>query len=222
MPIQSPTVTPVVQLPVTGVDPTAASPVVTAVAVAPQLSAHDQALIAQTQAQFAGNAQPAVTAGDAAPAVAATANAGDTGNATATAGAATPSSGASDTQASANTSPDAGSGDGASQPEPELTASQKIAAKIASKKAQIVKLTGEIERLEGQFRSADLLDSVKAGSVIKARVGRAETAREVTASVTGVQQLEGGDVRYKIFFGEGFDAETIVIQPSQIVDVVQV
>lgn len=104
----------------------------------------------------------------------------------------------------------------------ELTASQKIAAKIDAKRAQITKLTAEIDKLEGQFRSADLLDSITTGSVIKARVGRAETAREVQASVVGVQTLENGDRRLKIFFGEGFDAETVVIQDSQIVDVVQV
>ena len=170
MPIQSntpavaPSVAPVVQLPVTGVDPTAQAPAVAATAapvvVAPQLSAADAELIAATQAQFA------------------------------------------------------------TQP-PELTASQRISAKIESKRAHVAKLNAEIEKLEGQLRSADLLDSIKAGSVIKARVGRAETARDVTASVVGVQTLESGDLRYKIFFGEGFEAETVVIQSSQIIDVVQ-
>ena len=179
MPIQSntpavaPNVAPVVQLPVTGVDPTAqvaavattAAPVV----VAPQLSAADAALIAAPDASAAGAA---------------------TG------------------------------GEPATQP-PELTASQRISAKIESKRAQVTKLNAEIEKLEGQFRSADLLDSIKAGSVIKARVGRAETARDVTASVVGVQTLDNGDARYKIFFGEGFSSLTVVIQSSQIIDVVQ-
>lgn len=189
MPIQAPTVAPVVQLPVTGVDPTAAAaaaPVVAApVVVAPVLSAADADLIEATKAQFAGNA----------------------------AGATVPSE-----QAATPESTTAGD----TAPTPELTPSQKIAAKIEAKKAQIVKLTGEVERLEAQFRSADLLDSVKQGSIIVARVGRAETAREVTASVIGVQTLESGDVRYKIYFGEGFDAETVVIQSSQIIDVKQV
>ena len=173
MPIQSntptvaPNVAPVVQLPVTGVDPTAQAPAVAATAapvvVAPVLSA-----------AATGEGSPAAGAGE------------------------------------ANTPP------------PELTASQRISAKIDSKRAQVAKLNAEIEKLEGQFRSADLLGSIKAGSVIKARVGRAETAREVTASVIGVQTLESGDVRYKIFFGEGFSSLTVVIHSSQIIDVVQV
>ena len=191
MPIQSntpavppnvaPVVAPVVQLPVTGVDPTAQAAAVAATAapvvVAPVLPAADWELIEATTAQF-----PKKTNEQA-------------GNEAAQAGAAT-------------------------QP-PELTASQRISAKIDAKRAQVAKLNAEIEKLEGQFRSADLLDSIKAGSVIKARVGRAETARDVAASVVGVQTLDNGDLRYKIFFGEGFDAETFVIQSSQIVDVVQ-
>ena len=202
MPIQSntpavpPNVAPVVQLPVTGVDPTAQAAAVAATAapvvVAPVLSAADAALIAATQAQFAQKTN------------------GQAGNEAAQAGATT-----------GEGSPAAGAGEPATQP-PELTASQRISAKIYSKRAQVAKLNAEIEKLEGQFRSADLLDSIKAGSVIKARVGRAETARDVTASVVGVQTLESGDLRYKVYFGEGFDAETVVIQSSQIIDVVQV
>lgn len=198
MPIQSaaPAVTPVVA----AVTPAVALPVTGAeVAVAPVLSAADAALIAQTKAQFAGNA-PASATDATAPSVQ-----------PATSGATT----AGDTTPTTNEGGD-------KQPEPELTASQKIAAKIEAKRAQVTKLNAEIEKLEGQFRSADLLDGIKAGSVIVARVGRAETAREVVASVVGVQTLPTGDLRYKVFFGEGFDAETVVIQSSQIVDVKQV
>ena len=34
--------------------------------------------------------------------------------------------------------------------------------------------------------------------------------------------LPSGDLRYKIFFGEGFSSFTVVIQSSQIIDVVQI
>ena len=207
MPIQyntpavAPVVAPVVQLPVTGVDPTAqaaavaatAAPVVVApVVVAPVLSAADAALITATQAQFAQKTNE------------------QAGNEAAQAGVTT-----------GEGSPAAGAGEPATQP-PEFTASQRISAKIDSKRAQVAKLNAEIEKLEGQFRLADLLDSIKAGSTIKARVGRAETARDVTAEVVGVQTLDNGDLRYKIFIGEGFDAEAVVIQSSQIIDVEQV
>ena len=202
MPIQyntpavAPVVAPVVQLPVTGVDPTAQAAAVAATAapvvVAPVLSAADAALITATQAQFAQKTNE------------------QAGNEAAQAGVTT-----------GEGSPAAGAGEPATQP-PEFTASQRISAKIDSKRAQVAKLNAEIEKLEGQFRLADLLDSIKAGSTIKARVGRAETARDVTAEVVGVQTLDNGDLRYKIFIGEGFDAEAVVIQSSQIIDVEQV
>ena len=61
--------------------------------------------------------------------------------------------------------------------------------------------------------------AVKEGAVIVARVGRAETSKEVLAQVLGITTLENGDRRLKIFFGQGVDAEMAVIQDSQIVDV---
>lgn len=187
MPILDPSAIPSVNLPSTGIDPTAGA----AAPAAATLSAHDAALIAASATAFADPnltaAQAGAVAGAAADAAAAAAGAGPTGNVV--------------------------------EPPVELTTSQKIAAKITAKKAQIVKLTAEVATLEGQYRSADLLDSVKAGSVIVARVGRADTAKEVTASVVGVQTLETGDKRFKIFYGEGVDAELVVIQSNQIVDV---
>lgn len=96
----------------------------------------------------------------------------------------------------------------------------KLLAKIEAKKAQYVKLAAEIERLEQQHRAASRLSGVKAGSVIDARVGRAETSRVVRAAVLGVQTLDNGDLRFKVYYGEGMDAETAVIQTSQIVDVI--
>lgn len=106
-------------------------------------------------------------------------------------------------------------------PEAPKTRGEILAAKITAKQLQYGKLADEIAKLEQQFRAVDLLDSVKQGSVIIAKVGRADTAKEVEASVIGVQTLENGDRRLKIFFGDGFDSETVIIQDSQIVDVKQ-
>ena len=104
----------------------------------------------------------------------------------------------------------------------ELTVAQKWAAKLDAKRKQHANLAAEIERLEAQVRSAELLDSVTAGSIIAARVGRAETAKEVTATVLGIQTLESGDLRYKICYGEGFETETAIISSAQIVDIMNV
>jgi len=116
----------------------------------------------------------------------------------------------------------ASSGGEPQAPAPELSKAEKLSKKIEALKDRIQKDSAALITLEAQFGSVDLLESVKAGSVIVARVGRAETAKEVTASVVGVQTLENGDKRFKIYFGEGFDADTVVIQESQIVDVKQV
>lgn len=222
MPIQSNTA-PVVQLPVTGIDPTAAAaPSVTPASPTgvqlpevqtPTLSDADRALIEQTRQQFAKPAESAVA--PAAEDVLYQPQDADLGNANAGA--------AVDPAADQSSAGSTGSSDaGDAAPAVELSPSQKLAAKIASKKAQVVKLNEEIERLEGQFRTIDLLDKVKPSSIIVARVGRADTSREVDATVLGVQTLPNGDLRYKVYFGEGFDAETVVIQASQIVDVKQV
>lgn len=152
--------------------------------------------------------------GAATPAIAAPVTKGDTAD---VAGPATTVEGVSPTATtdSSSTAPE-----GAPVVKP-TKAPQTTAEKIAAKRKQLDALNKEIERLEARERAGDLLGQVKAGSVIVARVGRAETSREVTASVVGVQTLDNGDSRYKIFFGEGVDAELVVIQSSQILDVKQ-
>ena len=194
------TTAPAVELPNTGVSPVHA---VAAVVHAANVQAAQAAAAAPVVAE-------AVQVQAAAPAVAVQAAAVLVGEPVASA----VDAGGATSTAVDPTTPDAG-------PTVELTASQKLAAKIESKKVQVAKLVEEIAKLEQQFRAADLLDAVKEGSVIIARVGRAETAREVEASVIGVQTLPNGDRRLKIFFGEGFDSETVVIQDSQIIDVKQ-
>lgn len=188
-----PIIDPSAQIPNVSLPSTGIDPTAGAAAPASTLSAHDAALIAESAKAFADPNLTAAQAGAQAGAAAAAA-AGEV----------------------------AAPNGNVAEVADEKTISQKIAEKIVAKKAQVVKLTEEIERLEGQFRSADLLDRVKDGSVIVARVGRADTAKEVTASVVGVQTLDNGDKRFKIFFGAGFDADTVVIQASQIVDVKQV
>lgn len=95
----------------------------------------------------------------------------------------------------------------------------KRAKKLDAKREQYRKLGEEIQKLQQQFDVADKMASIGQGSNIVARVGRADTAREVDATVVGVQHLPSGERRLKIVFGNGFDTETVVIQDSQIVGV---
>lgn len=104
-------------------------------------------------------------------------------------------------------------------PPPEDSPLLKLAKKLDAKREQYRKLGEEIQKLQQQFDVADKMASIGQGSNIIARVGRAETAREVDATVVGVQHLPSGERRLKIVFGNGFDTETVVIQDSQIVGV---
>lgn len=107
-------------------------------------------------------------------------------------------------------------------PAAPLTKGEQLAAKIDVLEKRIEADTKKLEQLKGLLNAVDLLEGIKAGSLIVAKVGRADTAKEVTATVVGVQTLESGDKRFKIYYGEGFEADTVVIQESQIVDVKQV
>ncbi|APU03158.1 hypothetical protein HOR51_gp17 [Ralstonia phage phiAp1] len=105
------------------------------------------------------------------------------------------------------------------QPVTEDAPLVKLAKKIDAKREQYRKLGEEIQRLQNQFDVADKMAGIAQGSNIIARVGRADTAREVEATVVGVQFLDNGERRLKIVFGAGFDTETVVIQDSQIVGI---
>jgi len=107
-------------------------------------------------------------------------------------------------------------------PAEPVSKADQLKAKIEALNKQIETASKKREQLEALLRSVDLLDGIKSGSVVVAKVGRAETAKEVVATVVGVQTLGSGDKRFKIYYGQGFDADTVVIQESQILDVRQV
>lgn len=60
--------------------------------------------------------------------------------------------------------------------------------------------------------------TIPAVAAVAAKAATEGTLRNVEATVLGVQELETG-IRYKIAFGEGFDADTAIIQASQIVQI---
>lgn len=103
---------------------------------------------------------------------------------------------------------------------PKLTAAEKRQKQIDLLTKRIADDSTKLTELKLEAETSERLASVGTGSVIVARIGRAETSRNVEAVVLGVKTDDNtGAVRYKISFGEGFDADTQVIQPSQIVSV---
>jgi hypothetical protein len=104
----------------------------------------------------------------------------------------------------------------------------KVVLTRAEKQAKLVKVltdriaadTAKLAELRNEVETSARLDGVGEGSAVVARIGRGETSKEVSARVLGVKEDENGSRRYKIAFGSGFDADTVIIQPSQIVSVI--
>lgn len=103
---------------------------------------------------------------------------------------------------------------------PKLTRAEKQAKQVKVLEDRIAADTAKLAELKLEIETSARLDGVTAGSGISARIGRGETSQIVQATVLGVKEDENtGARRYKIAYGNGFDADTVVIQPAQIVSV---
>lgn len=103
--------------------------------------------------------------------------------------------------------------------EVKLTRAEKLAKQVATLEKRIADDTAKLAEVKQEIETSERLSSVGVGTLITAKLGRAETTREVKAEVLGVKDEDNGARRYKISFGEGFDADIQIIQPSQIVSV---
>jgi len=111
-------------------------------------------------------------------------------------------------------------GGAATEVKPTLTPAQKRAARVDVLVARIAADTTTLAALRLEIETSERLASVAEGTAVVVRIGRAETSREVAARVLGVKTDDNGSTRYKVTYGSGFDADTIVIQPSQIISVI--
>lgn len=93
---------------------------------------------------------------------------------------------------------------------------QKTLAAECEKRDAAIK---RIATIEAQLASVDRLDGVMAGSELQVKLGRADTAREVRAVVTGVKTEANGSKKFKLLVGSGFDATVEVINEGQIIAV---
>lgn len=114
----------------------------------------------------------------------------------------------------------AANGETVTTPAVPKTRKEKLSDRIEVLEKRIASDNAELAEKKLQLESVDRLASVAAGSNVIIRVGRAETSREVSATILGVKTTDSGDIRYKASFGEGFDAEVVIIQESQIISVV--
>ena len=102
----------------------------------------------------------------------------------------------------------------------KLTRAEKLAARQAFLYNRIQADTAEYHSVTSEINNAAALASVTIGSVVQIKLGRKfadkDTTRIVEATVVAAREVEG-DVQYKVSYGEGFDAETAVIEPGKIV-----
>lgn len=104
---------------------------------------------------------------------------------------------------------------------PVLTAEQKLRDKIERAAKVRDEAAAKVTELMDELAVLERLANLGANDHVLIRVGRADTSREVTAVITGRADTEAG-VRFKVLYGEGFETESAVIQPSQILRVIAV
>lgn len=131
-----------------------------------------------------------------------------------------------------------------------LTRVEKLMARTILLTKRIQDATKELDAIQLEIQTAGRLDSVKEGTVVIARLGRAGsearaaapavlaedgvtvvtpaveareatagTLKEVEATVLGIKEHTDGSLRYKLAFGEGFDADTVIVQATQILSI---
>lgn len=102
-----------------------------------------------------------------------------------------------------------------------LTRAEKQAKQVTLLTERIAADTTKLAELKNEIETGERLSSVDVGSAVVIRIGRGDTSKEVAARILGVKDDEAnGSRRYKAAYGEGFDADTVIIQPSQIVSVI--
>lgn len=127
---------------------------------------------------------------------------------------------------------------------------EKLIARSLILAKRLTDTTKELDAIQLEIQTAGRLDSVKEGTVVIARLGRAGsearaaapavyaedgvtivtpaveareatagTLKEVEATVLGIKEHTDGSLRYKLAFGEGFDADTVIVQATQILSI---
>lgn len=108
-----------------------------------------------------------------------------------------------------------------------------MTTRIEKLQAQATKLNETLEALRGTFaEKADALqavndelnvllriENVQQGDTVTFAVGRKEDRKEVTGQVLGVKDDEAKGKLLRVYAGEGFDAQTYIIQSKDVLAV---
>jgi len=109
-------------------------------------------------------------------------------------------------------------------PVPETTQKQtrkeKLFAKLDVLAKRITADTENYNKIKAEYEIIDSLDNISVGTAVTIKQGRAETTREVTGIVIAIKHEDDGSAKYKVQYGEGFDADIAVVHSSGILAVV--
>jgi hypothetical protein len=104
----------------------------------------------------------------------------------------------------------------------QLTRIEKLLAQAKALHARIEKDTAAYEEIRKTVEAINAIASVKEGDTVKGTYGRADTARSVEGRVLGVSKDEAGKVKVKAVIGSGFDTEVLVLDETNITEVIPV
>lgn len=97
-----------------------------------------------------------------------------------------------------------------------LTREQKLRQKYDNLVKLAKQYIEKAEEIKAELESASLLASIGIGSEVVVVLGRAETTREVVGTIIGVKEEEDGSKKFKVQYGEGFDADIAVVGSAKI------
>lgn len=99
---------------------------------------------------------------------------------------------------------------------PKATRKEKLYAKLELLAKRITADTEAYNKLKEEYEMIDAMDNVSVGTQIVIKQGRADTAREIVGTVIAVKHEEDGTAKYKVQYGEGFDADIAVVTAAGI------
>lgn len=100
------------------------------------------------------------------------------------------------------------------------TRKEKLFAKLDVLAKRITADTENYNKIKAEYEIIDSLDNISVGTAVTIKQGRAETTREVTGIVIAIKHEDDGSAKYKVQYGEGFDADIAVVHSSGILAVV--
>ena len=101
----------------------------------------------------------------------------------------------------------------------ELSPREKLEVALGKAQAAAEKAAATVLDLQRQINLIDTIDIIDQGFGLTIKVGRGKDVTEVQGTVLGVDR-SGLDAKFKVYYGEGFNAETVVIDASKIVAVI--